>query len=712
MSETLPDRSGELLRVPARFPTRVVKIGDLAIGGEYPILVQSMTISDTMRTDDVVAEIRALVDAGCPLVRLTAPSKADAQNIREIRRRLDRDGVRVPLVADIHFTPSAALVAAEIVEKVRINPGNYADRKKFEVFEISDAAYASELARIRERVLPLVRRLKDTGAALRIGTNHGSLSDRILNRYGDTPEGMVESALEFVRICEDESYHDIVLSMKSSIPSVMIAAYRLLVQRMSAEGMSYPIHLGVTEAGDGIEGRIKSAIGIGSLLASGIGDTIRVSLTEDSHHEIPAARNILEAIAIERDRALADGDREAESAVHAAGAALPNRVDRAEVESWRTLSTLAWSTRRRSGVWDLPGVSIGGTHPIRIERRVHTEVPGASDADATALLGAEAAAGRPAELMSIVLDPAASSPAEANDAVRQAREAAPGVSVLVECATRPDPAWIAALASGVDAVGLHAVDASDVLMEALSPLGCPIRWRLATGVDPAPTVREILGRAGGRSMPTGFVLTPGPGYVSRGRALGDALAESDALVFLEAPADGASLPVAAGTLITEGIGDAICLVTHHPDGRVLVAAPPWPAGGVPWTRDPVSDAYRLLQACRVRLTRAEFIACPSCGRTQFDLQATTARIRRRTQHLEGVKIAIMGCIVNGPGEMADADFGYVGSGRGRVDLYVGKERVARNIPADEAEDRLVDLLDAHGAWVSPPEPDGGAEAPV
>jgi (E)-4-hydroxy-3-methylbut-2-enyl-diphosphate synthase len=319
------------LPFPTRFPTRVVSVGPLKIGGDHPILIQSMTISDTRDTESVVREIRSLVDAGCPLVRLTAPSQLDAENLREIRRRLAADGIRVPMVADIHFTPNAALVAADIVEKVRINPGNYSDRKKFRVFEISDADYAAELERLRDELLPLVKKLKANGAALRIGTNHGSLSDRIMNRYGDTPEGMVESALEFARICEDEGYHDIVLSMKSSIPSVMIAAYRHLVTKMTEEGMNYPIHLGVTEAGNGLEGRVKSAIGIGSLLASGIGDTIRVSLTEDSHHELAAARNILEAVRMET----AGPPAGAEAWV--------------EAPLWRELPARGFRARRRAG---------------------------------------------------------------------------------------------------------------------------------------------------------------------------------------------------------------------------------------------------------------------------------------------------------------------------------------------------------------------------
>jgi (E)-4-hydroxy-3-methylbut-2-enyl-diphosphate synthase len=323
-----------------------VRIGDLCIGASNPILIQSMTIADTMNTEAVCREIRQLVEKGCPLVRVTAPSQKEAENLRAIRDRLRADNIHVPMVADIHFTPNAALVAADIVEKVRINPGNYADRKRFQVFEISDAEYERELERIRDTFVPLVHRLKTNGAALRIGTNHGSLSDRIMNRFGDTPEGMVESALEFVRMCESEDYHDIVLSMKSSIPSVMIAAYRLLVQKMIAEGMNYPIHIGVTEAGDGLEGRVKSAVGIASLLATGIGDTIRVSLTEDAHHELGAARNILSAIPDE----LGPGATEPAT----------------DLSPWIDLSTDSSHARRETDAVQLGAIAIGGEHPVRV----------------------------------------------------------------------------------------------------------------------------------------------------------------------------------------------------------------------------------------------------------------------------------------------------------------------------------------------------------
>ncbi len=662
-----------------RRKTRVVEVGPLKIGGDNPILIQSMTIADTMETDAVVREIRELYDAGCPLVRVTAPHVPAAENLREIKRRLRAAGLEVPLVADIHFTPNAALVAAEIVEKVRVNPGNYADRKRFATREYSDAEYASELDRLRNAFLPLVRRCKETGAAMRIGTNHGSLSDRIMNRYGDTPAGMVESALEFVRICEDEGYHAIVLSMKSSIPSVMIAAYRLLVERMDALGMHYPLHLGVTEAGDGLEGRIKSAVGIGSLLADGIGDTIRVSLTEDSVHELPAARAILDAVA----RELASRDQE--------------RVVIADSPSGaRGLSTDAVRPRRATNAWVLGSLLVGGSAPVRVEQRI--ELPPADTAPTgvdLALLGQDGGA----ELLSIAWRDAWPSLAD----LRSLRAQIGGTPLLLEGAIRGDAdvAALSALLPVVDAASLAfehraSIEASDPYVRqaarALLSARKPARFRLRTQDSAEDAIRiDDICRAEGLNL-TGYILDPRPGWIEATRALAASL-PTGALLFLEAPLEGPDAGLLAGAALTDGIGDALCLIS--------CATPAWPRSERKWEESPVESAYTILQATRLRLTKAEFIACPSCGRTMFDLQTTTARIQARTGHLKGVKIAVMGCIVNGPGEMADADFGYVGSGPAKVDLYVGKDRVRQGVPQHEAEDRLVELIQAHGRWIDP-----------
>jgi len=662
--------------IPTRFPTRVVSVGPLKIGGDHPILVQSMTISDTRDTESVVREIRLLVDAGCPLVRLTAPSQLDAENLREIRRRLAADGIRVPMVADIHFTPNAALVAADIVEKVRINPGNYSDRKKFRVFEISDADYALELERLREEFLPLVRKLKANGAALRIGTNHGSLSDRIMNRYGDTPEGMVESALEFVRICEDEGYHDIVLSMKSSIPSVMIAAYRHLVAKMTEEGMSYPMHLGVTEAGNGLEGRVKSAIGIGSLLATGIGDTIRVSLTEDSHHELAAAREILEAVRRETERPVLGAEAWVETPL------------------WRERPARRFAARRRTFPWSLGALTAGADAPPRVEWRLGESWRTLTSGEIAARTRGE----EPAELASLVLgERDLAGDTRLSQSLAELRARLSPLPLLLELPAGLDGGTLRHLGASADAIGLPVPeDSAAPQADDLRTAGIAIRWRVVQGRHPAEAVARLRAHPAAFSRDA-FLIEPGFGFLSRARLLARELGEGGPPLFLAVPKEGASSALSAGPLLLEGIGDGLCLVAPG-----AIPERPWPAGGVSWTTDPIADAYRLLQACRVRLTRAEFIACPSCGRTQFDLQTTTQRIRRRTEHLRGVKIAIMGCIVNGPGEMADADFGYVGSGKGRVDLYVGKERVAKSIPEDDAEERLVALIREHGRWVETP----------
>lgn len=701
---------------PSRRKTRAVRVGDLWIGGSHPILIQSMTVSDTLDTDAVLREIRELAEAGCPLVRLTAPSLREAENLREIRRRLAGDGLRVPMVADIHFTPNAALVAADIVEKVRINPGNYADRKRFEIREYSDAEYDAELERVADRFRPLVLKLKQNGAALRIGTNHGSLSDRILNRYGDTPEGMVESALEFVRICEAEGYREIVLSMKSSIPSVMIAAYRLLVGRMDALGMDYPLHIGVTEAGDGLEGRMKSAIGIGALLAEGIGDTIRVSLTEDSRHEIPAARAILEAVEREASSAMQLPEREAPSAIQ-----VPEREAGAELKGTSPQISSSPASRRRTLPWVLGSLVLGGDAPVRVEERMEERTEGAIAAPGRPRGSAGSGPVLDSEFLSLDAPKSAGREGDgwmdALERFRAGREGdgrAPGSlkPILLEWRDyRPseihdlEPAL--SLVDGVS-VSLAGVDPRQrieetpqeklrLLARLLLGRRRPVRWRLpaASPDDCAALARSLSDLCHDEGLNTvGFVCSPGPLWIARVRAVAAALQDRGDLLFLEAPAEGPDPAILAGSVLTDGMGDAICLV---PAPRPHL----WPVGGRVWTEDPIHSAYTLLQGCRLRLTRAEFIACPSCGRTLFDLQSTTQRIRARTEHLTGVKIAIMGCIVNGPGEMADADFGYVGSGPGRVDLYVGKSKIRAGVSESEAADRLLDLIRENGRWLEP-----------
>lgn len=747
MAASNEDLTGPLTSrpLPRRRPTRAVRVGSVFIGSNHPILIQSMTVSDTLDTEEAVAEIRELVAAGCPLVRLTVPSLKEAENLREIRRRLEAEGIVVPMVADIHFTPNAAIAAAEIVEKVRINPGNYADKKRFAVREYSEEEYAGELQRIAERLRPLIEKLRADGRALRIGVNHGSLSDRILNRFGDTPEGMVESALEFVRICEEAGFRDIVLSMKSSVPSVMIAAYRLLARRLEEGGLDYPIHLGVTEAGDGLDARIKSAIGIGSLLADGIGDTIRVSLTENSRHEVAAARAILEAAEQEKGTfsvpTLRDTDGEARpssTATDPAGTATGRAPHGAEAFPWWWTRLQSAPPRRARHPWVLGGLGIGADSPIRVEARLVLPVGAGSTAETlpaiagAAVEGGSSPMGGPArfaraddpsahrqpngaeertELLSVrprLAGPAhgpeliaalarletALPPRDALPVILEWSFARPGEIHLVEAMLPYGDALSLGL-SGVQE--LRDPDRFRLLARLLVRARKPVRWRIPASVAAAGSfaarVSELCHQEGLHTI--GFLCDPGPRWLARTRDLAQATEATGEPIFLEVPSQGPSAALLAGAALLDGIGDSLCLA---PD----VEAPPWPEGGVPWTEDPVRSAYAVLQACRLRLTRAEFIACPSCGRTQFDLQTVTRLIRARTEHLKGVKIAIMGCVVNGPGEMADADFGYVGSGAGKVDLYVGRERVSAGLSQAQAPDRLVELIRARGRWVEPP----------
>lgn len=578
----------------ARRPTREVVVGDPAhggviIGGNHPVVRQSMITCDTMDTAACVQESLALVAVGCQLVRITAPTVKDAANLEPIVGELRRRGCFVPIVADIHFKPEAALEAARWVEKVRINPGNYADTKKFAIKEYTDDQYDAELGRIDEKFTPLVELCRRRGRALRIGTNHGSLSDRILNRYGDTPMGMVESALEFARICRRLDYHQFVFSMKASNPKVMIECYRLLVAKLAALGpdWNYPIHLGVTEAGEGEDGRIKSAIGIGSLLADGLGDTIRVSLTEDSPHEIPVCDDLIRLTP-----------------------ALANHEPVPELPA--AFAPFSFERRFTPVIPLATGVSCGGAETIRVVvtranfSQVAPKVRPRDDVRPEAVYE---------DLDVLELDPHEAWSAE-----------------VLGSDTR--------LVTVKDGLSLPAIPAFRLLVARLKQLGRsnPILLKDCLGLDAAP-------------LPSHLAL-------------------------LQAS-------VVIGSLLADGIGDAILVRGERGAGQALRLA------------------FNILQAAGVRSFKTDYVACPSCGRTLFNLQTVTARIKTRTEHLKGVKIAIMGCIVNGPGEMADAHFGYVGGAPGKINLYVGKTAVKFNIPELEAVDRLVDLIKEHGKWVEP-----------
>jgi len=661
-----------------RRSTHVVMIGGVGVGGTNPIRVQSMTTTRTQDVDATAAQAERLVRVGCEIVRITAPTVQDAKAIGEIRKQLHARGIKVPLVADIHFSPAAAMEAANHVEKVRINPGNFADSRQFAVREYTDLEYEQELERIEARFTPLVLKCKSLGIAMRVGTNHGSLSDRIMNRFGDTPLGMVESALEFLRICQKNDYLDVILSMKASNPKVMIQAYRLLVARMDEVGMTFPLHLGVTEAGNDEDGRIKSAVGIGALLDDGLGDTIRVSLTEEPEAEIPVAVRLAAPYQDAAERQFIDR-----------GAEPDPRETRNPYAFTRRLSTEAsagaWSVGGRETVRALQAISTtNGTAPASlVERAVALATaarPGAPAPDAVELPGDTAE--QRAELRNL--------------AVRLATEA-PSVSVAVRLTPAAERAGEALAAASVVHWISPGAAPSPGLLGAVAAVDCALI--LETSIDGHcvdASVDRLLAWAH-RSIAVG-VQSPALAISSQDasiairayRLLAARLHEAGLACPLHLIAPETDSPyerllrtsVALGGLLCDGIGDSV--EVRGSDER-------------PSTR----LAFNVLQASGARISKTEYVACPSCGRTLFDLQPVTDRIKSVTGHLTGVKIAIMGCIVNGPGEMADADFGYVGGAPGKVNLYVGKECVEKNVPQAEADDRLIELLKAHGAWTEP-----------
>ncbi|MBI4625277.1 MAG: (E)-4-hydroxy-3-methylbut-2-enyl-diphosphate synthase [Verrucomicrobia bacterium] len=648
--------------------TLEVKVGGVGVGGGNPIRLQSMTTSDTQDLAATVQQSIALAEVGCEIVRITAPNVAAARCLREIRRQFTAAGFGpVPLVADIHFLPGAAMEAVEHVEKIRVNPGNYADKKKFAVREYSDADYDAELQRLHAAFSPLVQRCRELGRALRIGTNHGSLSDRIMNRYGDTPLGMVESALEFLRIAESHSYRQIILSMKSSNPKVMIQAYRLLVERMAREDMHYPLHLGVTEAGDGEDGRIKGAIGIGSLLLDGLGDTIRVSLTEDSVYEIPVARAIA-------DKAMALWDR----APDARGA--------------DSIDPYQFARRATNLLRCTDAIAVGPDQPPRVIVRT-----GAVDELPAIIpqLAAPKLKDTPAEGVLVAIDSAG--------ALARLPEPAPAFYVLELAPSLT----LAQLQTGAGALRrgtmlLKKFGAGDAAaLAGFAPLARGHGCMVAAEIAPADfaALGDTLRQLGDRDFVFTLAATPATaGHAAGGyRQLAEELRrlESRAPIWIRNTAATAvhgdnsflskllEASLLSGALLCDGIGDFISIETE--------------GDGVRATR----LAYNVLQGAGARISKTEFVACPSCGRTLFDLQTTTQRIRAQTGHLKGVKLAIMGCIVNGPGEMADADFGYVGGAPGKINLYVGKNCVQYNIPQAEADARLIALIKEHGRWIAP-----------
>ncbi len=665
-----------------RLPTREVKIGDLLLGNFHPIRVQTMTTTDTMDTMATVGQSIRCIEAGSELIRITAPSKNEAENLLNIKNELRKRGYTTPIIADIHFTPNAAEIAARIIEKVRVNPGNYVDKKKFEQIEYTDTEYAEEIERIRERFTPLVNICKEYGTAMRIGTNHGSLSDRIMSRYGDTPMGMVESAMEFLRIARSETYHNIILSMKSSNPQVMVQAYRLLIKNMFDEfGEIYPLHLGVTEAGDGEDGRIKSAVGIGTLLEDGIGDTIRVSLTEDPEFEIPVCKDLVKRYM----------SRES-------GAVSRKLVPVIEKPSYSPFEY----KRRETFAVD----NIGGKHvPVvvadlsKIEKITpsHLQSIGYSYDEATDKWAIGDAAADyiftgnqllsfalPGTLKVIVYPDTWAASAKTSPIRTEWRGAGGEVyfpiysdSGYADAEAKSDKLNFVMIDCYNDATPVNDYSYLDKLANDTSVVFC----LSSTNTNAMQSVRRMFVELMNKGIKNPVILITDSNWQTPDEHLIHFATET-------------------GALFLEGMGDGICLgysgkselKNIKTTGRTYLEV----KDSYQFTNN---TAFSILQATRTRISKTEYISCPSCGRTLFDLQETTGKIRARTNHLKGVKIAIMGCIVNGPGEMADADFGYVGSGPGKITLYKGKEVMKRNVNSEVAVEELINLIKENDAWV-------------
>jgi len=627
-----------------RWKSREVKIGDIALGGDNPIRVQSMTTTDTMDTKGTVDQSIRMIEAGCEYVRITAPSKKQAENLQNIKNELIKRGYNTPLIADIHFTPNAAEIAARIVEKVRINPGNFADRKKFNYIEYTDDQYDAEISRIRKRFLPLIKVCKEYGTAMRIGTNHGSLSDRILSRYGDTPYGMVESALEFLRICKDENYNQIVLSMKSSNPIVMVQAYRLLINRMETEGMNYPLHLGVTEAGEGEDGRIKSSLGIGTLLEDGVGDTIRVSLTEEPEHEIPIAKFLVNRYT---DRSKHSNildingftinpfeyePRKSNTVLNIGGENVPRvaaNLSNIDIITRETLNEIGYTYFKDDDKW---GISDFACDFIFIgDKNINFQIPGTL--------------GVVQNYSTWIKGKKESHYPEIN--IEQYLEGVklhPQLNILYMTISKINKYVIEKLKKDSSIV---------LLIDTYNSHGMSEQRRLFI---------ELLES----NCKTPVIISRKYENISNEEFQ------------LYSATD-------IGGLFVDGLGDGIYLTKK--DSNSLKQ------------RNKLS--FGILQASRTRISKTEYISCPSCGRTLFDLQETTALIRSKTQHLKGLKIGIMGCIVNGPGEMADADYGYVGTGIGKISLYKKHDIIRKDVPMDIADQALIDLIKENGDWVDP-----------
>jgi (E)-4-hydroxy-3-methylbut-2-enyl-diphosphate synthase len=667
-----------------RLKTREVKTGDLLLGNFHPIRVQTMTTTDTMDTLATVEQSIRCIEAGSELVRITAPSKKDAENLLNIKNELRKRGYTTPLVADIHFTPNAAEIAARIVEKVRVNPGNYIDKKKFEHIEYTDEKYQEEIDRIRERFTPLIKICKEYGTAMRIGTNHGSLSDRIMSRYGDTPMGMVESAMEFLRIARDENYHQILLSMKSSNPLVMVHAYRLLVKTMNDEfGECYPLHLGVTEAGDGEDGRIKSAVGTGTLLEEGLGDTFRVSLTEDPELEIPVCRDMVKRYAarqslVESRQTIPPVEkipydpfgynrRESLSVENMGGKQVPvaiadfSKIEKITIDN---LQSIGYSCDNSFREWN---VSDGAADYIFLgHQKINFELP---------------------EKLKAIIFPEAWKEIENKEnyfpifsakGFNEANLVSDKMNfVMIDCFNESE-----SIDDFTDLDYFLSAQNEQVRNNAVLCLSSRNQYSMQA-------IRRMCIELMSRDIKNPIIIVVDSNWQTPDEHL-------------------IHFAIEAGALLLEGFGDGACFGMKNESYKLLTENyKQLNAGGRNYTTNQTveqfinSIAFSVLQATRTRISKTEYISCPSCGRTLFDLQEITGKIRSVTNHLKGVKIAVMGCIVNGPGEMADADFGYVGSGPGKITLYKGKEIVKRNVNSEIAVEELINLLKENDVWVEP-----------
>ena len=654
-----------------RLVTREVSIGDLKLGNLNPIRLQTMTTTDTMNTLATVEQSIRCIEAGADLIRITAPSKNEAENLLNIKNELRKRGYTTPLIADIHFTPNAAEIAARIVEKVRVNPGNYVDKKKFEQIDYTELEYQEEIERIHERFSPLVKICKEHGTAMRIGTNHGSLSDRIMSRFGDTPMGMVESAMEFLRIARYESFHNIVLSMKSSNPQVMVRAYRLLIQQMDAEfGEAYPLHLGVTEAGDGEDGRVKSAAGIGTLLEDGIGDTVRVSLTEDPEFEIPVCRDLVKRYSVPSNQKNTipsiekinydpfQYSRRKSFAVENIGAkqvpVVIADLSKLSAITPADLLSVGYKYDADTDKWNISDAA--ADYIFTGHQLINFALPGTLKIIA---YPAAAALANDTSLYFPIYDAAG---------FLAATEQHPSLNfVMIDCYSDATPIN--------DYTHLTEIANQPNVVFCLS----------SKNQHAMPAVRRMFMELNLRDIKNPVVLITDSNWQTADEHLIHFATET-------------------GALLLDGFGDGICLgmtqtsylnsVVNNASGRNYL-------NNQNIEQFINNTAFTILQATRTRISKTEYISCPSCGRTLFDLQETTAKIRSVTNHLKGVKIAIMGCIVNGPGEMADADFGYVGSGVGKITLYRGKEVVKKNIDSSIAVAELIQLLKESEAWIEP-----------